>query len=170
MLEQIKNRRSCRKFDQDRPVEAEKLQEVVNAGLAAATGMGRQEGIVIAVVDKKKRDALAKLNAAIISREGDTFYGAPVILLVCAKKSPFSQLDGAAMLQNMLVEAENQGLGSCWIHRAKEELETTEFKELFKDLGIDFDLYEGVGHVALGYPKDFTYPPKTIKPNRFFIV
>ena len=47
-------------------------------------------------------------------------------------------------------EAEAQGIGSCWIHRAKEEFESEEGKELLRSLGIEGD-YEGIGHCILGY-------------------
>lgn len=51
---------------------------------------------------------------------------------------------------NLMLEAEAQGVGSCWIHRAKEEFESEEGKEILKSLGIEGD-YEGIGHCVLGY-------------------
>ena len=51
---------------------------------------------------------------------------------------------------NLMLEAEEQGIGSCWIHRAKEEFESEEGKEILKSLGIEGD-YEGIGHCILGY-------------------
>ena len=44
--------------------------------------------------------------------------------------------------------AADLGVDSCWIHRAKEEFETPEGKELLKSLGIEGD-YEGIGHLVL---------------------
>ena len=43
------------------------------------------------------------------------------------------------------------GVGSCWIHRAREEFSSQKGKELLKEWGIP-ESYEGIGHVALGYP------------------
>lgn len=74
------------------------------------------------------------------------------------------------MIENMLIEATNQGLATCWIHRAKEELESKEGQELFSSLGIDLSDYEGIGHIALGYAKNDNYPPKIIKDNRVFYI
>ncbi len=126
MLKEIENRRSCRAFDSDRMVEEEKIQEVINAGLAASSGRGLQNGIIIAITNKEVREKLVSLNAKILNFQGDAFYGAPVILLVAVKNCPFSKYDGSTMIENMMIEATNQGLGSCWIHRAKEELELEE--------------------------------------------
>ena len=58
--------------------------------------------------------------------------------------------DGSLVLGNMMLAAHALGLGSCWIHRAKEEFESEEGKALLKSLGIEGE-YEGVGHLALGY-------------------
>ena len=165
MLKQLEERRCCRSFDSDRVVEDKKVEEVVKAGLYAANAMNQQSAVIIAITNKEVRDKLAKLNA--MGRDGDTFYGAPVVLLV-ASKGAFAELDGGAMLENMLIEANNQGLAACWIHRAKEELASKEGKELFASLNLDLNEYVGIGHVILGYPKDYEYRPKQIREGRVF--
>ena len=167
MLKQIETRRCCRSYDSNRVVEEEKIQEVINAGLNAATAKNNQIGIIIAITNKDIRDKLAKLNGSNLLM--DTFYGAPVVLLVAAKKGEFAELDGAAMLQNMLVEANNQGLGACWIHRAKQEIESEKGRELLKVPGLDLTEYQGIGHVILGYPKKDAKPrEKTIRDDRVY--
>lgn len=92
------------------------------------------------------------MNAEIFGRPGfDTFYGAPVILIVAANKANNTAIyDGALVLGNMMLESHELGLGSCWIHRCKEAMDSDLYKDLFKKLGIVGD-YEGVGHLALGY-------------------
>ena len=170
MLEIIKRRRACREF-LDKPVEKEKIQEIVNAGLLAPSGMNRQTPVIIAISDKKTRDELMKLNQSVGGdrfKDRDPFYGAPVILLVIAHKEGLSIHDGAATIENMLLEATNQGLGSCWIHRAKEEIETSEGRKLLSFTGLDFDQYIGIGHVIIGYTNKTDYPEKIIKDNRVF--
>lgn len=172
MLEVIKNRRACRSFAST-PIEQDKIEEIVNAGLLAPSGMNRQTSVILVITDKKKRDQLAELNRKLLGRpvQADTFYNAPVILLVMSHKDGLSTHDGAATIENMLLEATNQGLASCWIHRAKEELETEEFKEMFKDLNINFDEYIGIGHVILGYlAKDWKANEKIIRDNRVYYI
>ena len=170
MLDVIKARRACRSFS-SREVEDSKIKEIVEAGLLAPSGMNRQTPIIIVIKDKKTRDELMEINRKIMGRDLDPFYGAPVILLVAAHKDGLSVHDGAATIENMLLEATNQGLGSCWIHRAKEELELEEGKRLLSSITkFPLDDYIGIGHVIIGYPNEGYKPnPKVIKENRVFI-
>lgn len=169
MLEVIKARRACRNFSSIE-VEESKIKEIVEAGLLAPSGMNRQTPVIIVIKDKKTRDELMKLNAQILNRDMDTFYGAPVIMLVAAHKDGLSIYDGAATIENMLLESTNQGLASCWIHRAKEELELEEGRKILSFTGLNFDDYIGIGHVIIGYPNiDYKVAPKVIKENRVFI-
>ena len=170
MLEQIKRRRACRNYDSSREVEDEKIQEILNAGLNAPSGMGRQTPIFVVFKDKVMRDRLMELNHSFGGRPGinDPFYGAPVVILVAAHKDGLSIEDGSAAITNMLIEATNQGLGSCWIHRAKQEVESEEGKAILASLGINAEDYIGVGHVILGYSLQKEYPNKIIKDNRVY--
>ena len=72
------------------------------------------------------------------------------------------------MIENMMIEATNQGLGSCWIHRAREELESPEGKEILSSLNLNLDEYEGVGHVALGYSQQII-PKRKSKKEGYII-
>lgn len=169
MLEVIKTRRACRSFS-NREVEDNKIKEIVEAGLLAPSGMNRQTPVIIVIKDKKVRDQLMELNRKIMGRDLDPFYGAPVVLLVAAHKDGLPMLDGAATIENMLLESTNQGLASCWIHRAKEELELEEGRKILSFTGLNFDDYIGIGHVIIGYPnEDCKVTPKVIKENRVFI-
>ena len=150
VLETIKSRRSIRKYKRDM-VPQDKLGKIIEAGTYAATGMGKQSPIIIAVTNKELRDKLSAMNAKVMGVNSDPFYGAPVVLIVLADKSrPTYVYDGSLVMGNLMLEAEAQGIGSCWIHRAKEEFESEEGKELLKSLGIEGD-YEGIGHCVLGY-------------------
>lgn len=172
MLEIIAKRRSCRKFDRNHPVEKEKIAEIVKAGLHAPSGQGHQDGIVVVISKPEIRDRLAVINAKICGwpEDFDPFYGAPVVLLVACKKNPYPDLDGAAMIQNMLLEATAQGLATCWIHRAKPEWEMPEVRELLSSSGLNFDDYVGVDHIALGYGLSGEPASKTIKDGRVFYI
>lgn len=70
---------------------------------------------------------------------------------------------------NLMLAAHSMGIGSCWIHRAKEEFESDEGKEILKSLGIEGD-YEGIGHCILGYADgDMPKIPER-KPDRVYYV
>ena len=172
MLEAINKRRACRSFDKNKEVEQFKIDEIVKAGLLAPSGMNRQTPVIIVIKDRETRDKLMKLNRDVAGGrfppDLDPFYNAPVILLVIAHKNGLSMLDGGATMENLLLEATNQGLASAWIHRAYEEIESKEGRELLSFTGLNFDDYIGIGHAIIGYPKDYIYPEKKINPGRLF--
>ena len=149
-LEFMESRRSIRSYKQD-AVPEDLIRQIVEAGTYAATGRGLQSPIIIAVTDREARDTLSKLNADILGTDADPFYGAPVVLIVLADRSiPTYLYDGSLVLGNLMLAAHALGLGSCWIHRAKEEFDSLEGKQILKNLGIEGD-YEGIGHCIIGY-------------------
>ena len=169
VLQAIESRRSVRRFKPDM-VPAELLDQVLQAGTYAATGMGRQSPIILAVTDPKVRDQLSRMYAAIMGSDKDPFYGAPVVLVVLADKSrPTCVYDGSLVMGNLMLAAHSLGLGSCWIHRAKEEFESPEGKALLASLGIQGE-YEGIGHCILGYPEGELPPPAPRKENWIYRV
>lgn len=169
VLQAIQSRRSVRRFKPDM-VPAELLDQVLQAGTYAATGMGRQSPIILAVTDPKVRDQLSRMYAAIMGSDKDPFYGAPVVLVVLADKSrPTCVYDGSLVMGNLMLAAHSLGLGSCWIHRAKEEFESPEGKALLASLGIQGE-YEGIGHCILGYPDGELPQPAPRKENWIYHV
>lgn len=166
----IKERRSIKKYKADVMVEEELIDKVIEAGLYAASGRGKQSPVIIAVTDKELRDKIAEKNCQIGGfQEGfDPFYGAPVILIVIADAMVNTAVyDGSLALGNMMLMAHELGLGSCWIHRAKEEFEDGFGKEILSRLGIEGD-YVGVGHLALGYADTELPPIPARKENRVY--
>ncbi len=158
VLECLKTRRSVRAFDPEKVPSRELVAKVAEAGTYAPTGMGKQSPVIVAVMDRAVRNRLSKMNAGILGSASDPFYGAPVVLVVLADRSrPTYKYDGALVMGNMLNAAHALGLGSCWIHRAKEEFESPEGQELLKEWGISGD-YEGIGHCVLGYALDGKEP------------
>lgn len=151
VIENMISRRSVKAYKPDM-VPVELIEEVVKAGTYAPTGMNMQSPVIVAVVNKEVRDHLSRMNAAIMGTSSDPFYGAPVVLVVLADKNrPTAVYDGTLVMGNMLNAAHSLGLGSCWIHRAKEEFESEEGKALLKEWGLEGE-YIGIGHCILGYP------------------
>ena len=150
----------------------EMIEQIVEAGLYAPSGMGRQSSMILAVTDKKLRDQLSDMNRRIMGRpEGvDPFYGAPAVLVVLADKSvPTYLYDGSLTMGNLLNAAHALGLGSIWIHRAKQEFETEEMKELLKKLGVSGE-WEGIGHCAIGYIDGEIPEPALRKEGRVYYI
>lgn len=169
-LKVLETRRSCRNFDPDKMISEEDLNAIIKAGTYAPTGMGKQSPIIIAVTNKELRDKISKENAKKLGTDSDPFYGAPVILIVLAnKESRTYQYDGSLVMGNLLNAAESLGLGSIWIHRAKEEFESDFGKKILADLGIEGD-YEGIGHCALGYAAEPAKAPAPRKDNYVYYI
>ncbi len=164
ILENMKTRRSIRKYKSDL-IPKEVLDQIIEAGTYAPTGMGMQSPIIISVTNRELRDKLSAMNAKIGGFDMDPFYGAPQLLIVLADKSrPTGIYDGSLVMENLMLAAHALGVGSCWIHRAKEEFESEEGKAILKELGIEGE-YEGIGHVILGYPDGEEPQAKPRKEN-----
>ena len=172
MNESIKNMiegRSVRGYKPDM-IPKEDLDLILEAGTYAATGMGMQSPVIVAVTDKATRDQLSKMNADVMGPDTAPFYGAPVVLVVLADKNrPTHIYDGSLVMGNLINAAASLGIGSCWIHRAKEEFDGPVGKELLKELGIEGD-YEGIGHCVLGYVNGEYPETKARKENRVYSI
>lgn len=152
VIEMMKTRRSIRKFKTD-ALPDEIIEQIAEAGTYAATGKNLQSPTIIAVTNKQLRDRISEMNRKIGGwQEGfDPFYGAPAMLIVLADKNvPTAVYDGSLVMGNLMLAAHSLGVGSIWIHRAKEEFESEDGKAILAELGITGD-HVGIGHCALGY-------------------
>lgn len=171
IIKAIKERRSIRKFKPEMP-KKEDLEQIIECGLYAPSAKGLQDAIIVAVTNKELRDRLSAANCAIGGwPEGfDPFYGAPVILIVLAKKSsPNRAYDGSLVMGNLMLAAHALGLGSIWINRAREEFETEEWQTLLAEIGVEGE-WEGVGHCAIGVIDGNVPKAAPRKPDRVFRV
>ena len=150
VLENIKSRRSVRAY-QDRAIEPEKLDAVLEAGTYAPTGRGAQSPVIVTVTDPETRKQISALNAAVLGADSDPYYGAPAIVLVLADpgRNTFVE-DGACVLDTMMLAAHSVGPASCWIHREREIFDSADGKALLKKWGLP-EMLRGVGSIALGY-------------------
>ena len=152
ILDGIKERRSFRKYKAEQISDAE-LDTVLEAATYAPTGRNMQAPKMVVVQDKETIETLRKLNAEIMgSPDADPFYGAPTVVIVFSDKNVSTHLeDGSLVLGSLMLAAHAVGLGSCWIHRARQTFETDEGKNLMKKWGLG-ENYVGIGNCILGYP------------------
>lgn len=149
-IDTILTRRSIRRFKPDM-LPREIIDQIIEAGLYAASGMNTQNTVIVAITNREIRDRLSRANAAVMGAERDPFYGAPVVLVVLAEKSRRTHVhDGSLVMGNLMLAAHALGVGSCWIHRAQETFDQPEWKEWLASLGLEGD-YEGIGNCILGY-------------------
>lgn len=164
-MEIMLTRRSVKSYKADMPAR-EDIDKIIEAGLAAASGRNMQASVVVAVTNKDIRDRLSRDNAAIMGAKSDPFYGAPCVLVVLAEKTAHTYVyDGSLTLGNMMLAAHELGLGSCWIHRAKEVMAKPEWQEWIKSLGLEGE-YEGIGNLVVGFPDGAFPAPKERKEGR----
>ena len=144
-IEALIHRRSCRKYS-DRPVEAEKLARIIEAGQYAPSGMGRQPVTFVAVTDPATVERLSQLNAQVMGSNGSLAMG------------------------NLLNAAYALGVDSCWIHRAHEVFDSPEGLELLASWSLPADgSLRGVGHCILGYAEDTLPEPKPRRDNVVYV-
>ena len=168
-LQALKERRSVRKYKADM-VPQELIDQVIDAGLYAASGHGTQEVIIVAVTNKEVRDKLAQMNREILGTSSDSFYGAPVVLVVLGPKSnKLTPYDGSLVMGNLMNAAAALGIGSCWINRAMETFELPEGKALLAEWGLG-ENWKGVGNCILGYTDQAVLGDKARKEDRVLYV
>ena len=159
MNESIKNlleRRSIRAYKKEL-VPKETLDTILEAGEYSPSGMGQQSTLMVVTQDPELVARLSKMNAAVMGSTSDPFYGAPTVIIVFSDSKMGTCVEnGSLVMGNLMNAAHSLGIGSCWIHRAKEEFESAEGKELLKEWGLPENLV-GIGHCILGY-RDCEYP------------
>ena len=163
-IKTLTERRSIRKYKKEQ-IKPEQLEQILQAGQYAPTGMGAQSPVMVVVQDRQLIEKIGKMNAAVMGTESDPFYGAPTLIVVFADRRRGTYLeDGSLVIGNLLNAAHAVGVDSCWIHRAKEVFETQAGKMLMQGWGLD-ENYVGIGNCILGY-RDCDYPiPKPRKEN-----
>lgn len=168
-LQTLKTRRSVRSYLPDQ-VKEEDLQQILEAGTYAPTGMGMQSPIMVVLQNREEINYLSKLNAAVMGSSADPFYGAPTVIVVLADKSRGTCVeDGSLVIGNLMNAAASLGVDSCWIHRAREVFDSSEGKALLAKWGIQGD-YIGIGHCILGYANGKVPAAKPRKENYIYRV
>lgn len=150
VIDSIKSRRSIKKYI-DKQISDEEINTVLEAGTFAPTGRNRQSPVMVAIRDRDLVKRLSRMNADILGSDSDPFYGAPCVIVVFADMSVSTGFEDACLVMGNLMNAAHAiGVGSCWIHRAKEMFSCDEGKTLMREWGLS-ENYVGVGNCILGY-------------------
>ncbi len=162
-VEVLLGRRSVRAYQQDHQIPDDILDSILETGLYAPSGMGKQGTILVSLQDPATIARLEHLNASAMGKpEARPFYGAPTVIVVFADAStPFYREDAALVLGNLMNAAWSLGVASCYIYRAQQEFGLAGGAELLFAWGIP-EGYVAVGHCTLGYPE--RQPP--LAPSR----
>ncbi|MEI6437845.1 MAG: nitroreductase [Candidatus Omnitrophota bacterium] len=174
IIKNIHERRSVRFFYQ-KPVPRDILQQVLDAGNAAPSGMNSQ-GWRFAVVesadnrrklsaitlpkykswlaeaDQSVKDRRAKVDAIV---KDPVYYDAPVVIFVIGVGTVTQDNDCPMVCENMMLAARALGLGSCWVYFGLKALEEEPAREM---LGLN-NTEKAYGPLLMGYPKEGFFPP-----------
>lgn len=170
MNEAMKNlleRRSVRGYKKDL-VPAEVLDEILEAGKYAPSGMGQQKTLMVVIQKPELVAKLSKMNADVMGAKSDPFYGAPTVVIVFADSEQGTCVEnGSLVMGNLMNAAHAVGVDSCWIHRAREVFDSEEGKALKAEWGVP-ESYIGIGHCVLGY-RSGEYPEAKARKDGFVI-
>ena len=108
-IEALKTRRSVRAYTGE-PVAREVIEDIVDCGRLAATGINIQPWEFVAVT---ARDKLRSIAAA--TDHGEFVAQAAACIAVLCKETEYYLEDGSAATENILVAARAHGLGACWV-------------------------------------------------------
>ncbi len=191
MIEKIISRHAIRKF-QDRQIEEEVLEQILQAGLYAPSAGNNQRGTIVVCQNKEINLELGKLNHCVMfkgrSRKAvsntvsadqpsilddpaitDAFYGAPTVLTIFTRPGVYSHDDAAMIAENMWLAAHFLGVGACYIGRAEETFSSEYGQKIQKEWGVPEGLVP-VCHVLLGYREGPEPHAKSRKDGRIIRV
>ena len=189
LLEQIKNRRSIRKY-QSVQIPRWDLEKIIEAGTYASNAGGGQRSMIVGIRNAKLVEQIGRMNMAHFDRSKligshvseeqpsviddptikSGFYGAPALCVVFAQKNfMFGIPDAFCCAETMLMEAYDLGISSCIVSRAEETFDNETGAEMLKEWGVP-ENYIARCFVTLGYC-DGEYPKaKPRKENRSKII
>lgn len=185
IMETILHRRAIRRFE-EKQIDEDALQQILQAGLYAPSAGGRQ-GVIFAVCQTKEINGrLGRMKRAnsnprmatatsYVSKEQpsiaddpnlkNAFYDAPTVITMFAPKNfLFSAEDCAIAAENMMLAADSLGIGSCYIGQGWTAFADPYGQEILKRWEIPVDFY-AVMQLLLGYPREGD-PHPTPKPRK----
>ncbi len=187
MIEKICSRHAVRRF-QDRQLEEDVLEQILQAGLHAPSAGNNQRTRIVVCQDRERNARLGRLSRDLqfqgadpnkkpdpVSAEQpsirddlnilDGFYHAPTVLTIFAPQTKFTHEDAAMVAENILLAAHFLDVGACYVGRTQQLFATEYGLQVRRSWGIDEDLV-AVGNVVLGYREGPEPHAKPRKPGR----
>jgi nitroreductase len=141
----IRTRREIREY-LDKPIPDESLQKILEAGRLAPSSKNSQPWHFIVIKDKGTLSKIASLTPT-----GAHIAQAPLAIGVLMDGAKLPEIDGARAIQNMVLEAWDLGIGSCWV--------TNFYEDAVKDTLGAPQRMKMVSVIPFGFPRE----PKTTR-------
>jgi len=148
-IEVLKTRRSVRAYTAE-PVPRKIIEDIVDCGRLAATGINIQPWEFVVVTAPEMRRKIAQT-----AEYGKFIAQAPVCVVVLCRDTEHYLEDGSAATENILLAARAHGLGSCWVAGDKKRYAPDICRLVEAPRG-----YKLVSLVPIGYPAETPEPPK----------
>lgn len=152
LMDIIKSRRSTRAFEPGKLPPRDQIEYLLEAAQWAPSGMGKQAWHFTVLYNAEKTMELARAVAEADGRGPEyNFYQAPVHIIVSYDRNERNAfLDGSAAMQNILLAAEDLGLGSCWINQVRDVCDKPAVRALLDSYGVPDD-HIVIACAAIGY-------------------
>lgn len=147
LLELMKNRYSVREFE-EKQIEKEKLDKILEAGRVAPTACNLQPQRILVIREQENKEKLKKCTSFT--------FDVPTILMVCVEEEKawtrkkdgknHGEIDTTIVTTQMMLEAYHLGIGSTWVCSFDPEKIREEFNLP--------QSYKPVHLLPMGYPKD----------------
>lgn len=150
LIEAIKRRHSTRRY-KEQPVEEDKLQRLLAAENAAPVGRSLYKSFQISVVrDKQVLDNIREASKAAV--KFDLLHGAGTFIVLSSNGDPLlpniEYSNAACIIENMLLEATELGLGSCYLFGVANVINNS--PELLRQIGVK-EGFRVISGMILGY-------------------
>lgn len=161
MLEEIYRRQSIRRYSQ-KPIEQAKLKEILRAGMNGPTARNTQSWRFIVIRNRKALDEMTTLQPYT-----GMMKQAPCAILVLGDRSvsqpdAYLYCDASAAIENMLIEAVYQGLGSCWCAIGPKEERIQNFRKYYQ---LEDNLLP-IAVIAFGYGEEYKEKKDRYDPDK----
>ena len=146
----IENRRSIRKYQSDKPVTRDQLNQLLEAAMLAPSARNSRPWEFIAVTNRKTLDEISKVHP--YAKMLETATAAIIVVAIPKEETPegYFPQDCAAATQNILLEAVSLGLGTCWcgVYPRDERIDSLRKLLHIKEPKIPFNV------IAVGTPAE----------------
>ncbi|MFI3214561.1 MAG: nitroreductase family protein [Eubacteriales bacterium] len=153
VINNIMTRRSIRAFN-EQLLTKEQLETLINAGLCAPSGMGKQTWKFTGILNQEIIKKLATTIGDVLGREDYNFYHAKALIITTNEStSRFAKEDNACALENIFLAAHSMGIGSVWINQMLGQCDVPSIRAILDEIGVPKD-HEVFGIAALGYDEN----------------